>query len=130
MKDFAKNFGLLILALGLAPILIPIGIVTTVIKAIQQRSFRKIIGYLSNSALSVATGIDIVLCTICRDFLNGVMKKPGGYEFGKQGETASRGLGKNKQLNNESDLGRATSNLLNRIDKNHVENAAKPINLP
>lgn len=47
-----------------------------------------------------------------------------GYQFGNYRETISKVLGKNKEKNTLTNFGKLIANILNLIDKNHVENAA------
>lgn len=54
---------------------------------------------------------------------NTLLRKSGGYSFGKQGETISSALGKNKRDNTLSFLGKALCNLLDFIDENHCLDA-------
>lgn len=125
-----KNAGLLLIAILLAAVLFPLGVLTTLAVALSRGSLSKVLGYLSVSALSTALAIDIMGNVMCRDLLNRVMRKREGYPFGGQGETISRVLGKNKAADTLTDLGRALANLLNWMDKRHVEESAKPIYLP
>lgn len=57
--------------------------------------------------------------------LNMVLRKPGGYAFGDYDETISKVLGKNKAMGTLSVVGRLVADILNWIDKDHVEKASK-----
>lgn len=118
------NFLLLLIAIVLAMVFFPVGIIFTTIASINEGTGRKAIGYLSNSAKSIAIAIDILGNTVCADLLNNTMRKAGGYPFGNYRETISRVLGKNKELGTLSKAGTLLSSLLNLIDPNHVEKAA------
>ena len=118
------NFLLLLIALVLAVLFFPVGIVFTLIAATVTGSARKAIGYLSHSALSVALAIDMLGNTVCADLLNNTMRLPGGYSFGNYRETISLVLGKNKERGTLSKAGRWLADILNKIDPNHVERAA------
>ena len=61
----------------------------------------------------------------CAHLFNDTLIKKGGYQFGNPDDTISRVLGKNKSTYTLTKAGRMLADLLNFIDKNHVENAAK-----
>ncbi len=127
LKQFLSRLLLLLSAIVLAVIFFPIGIIVTIINAIREGSFSKFIGYISKSVLSIATAIDTMANTTCRDLLNGWMRKSSGYEFGNYRETISRVIGKNEELNTLTDAGRALNNFLNWIDTGHTKSAAEDI---
>lgn len=56
---------------------------------------------------------------------NFLLIKKNGYKFGYHTETISKVLGKNKMHNTLTILGKCICYVLNKLDKNHVENAAK-----
>lgn len=120
----ATNFLLLFVALVLAALLFPLGILCTLILCILRMSMNKALGYLSNTAFSLALSIDLLANVICRDLFNFFLIHAGGYPFGNNRETISRVLGLNKRLGALTDLGRALANLLDFIDPNHTERAA------
>lgn len=125
MSDKPVNLLLLLVAVVLSVIIFPAAIVYTLTLALLQAKPGKIIGYLSQFALSMSLSIDQLGNTICRDLLNKCLRKPGGYDFGNYQETISRVLGKNKALGTLTSPGRGLSNLLNSIDRDHVERAAQ-----
>ena len=120
----ATNFVLLLVALILAALLFPLGILYTLMRCIVRMSMNKALGYLSNTAFSISLSIDLMGNVICRDLFNFFLIHAGGYPFGNNRETISRVLGLNKRLGALTDLGRALANLLNFIDPNHTERAA------
>lgn len=120
-----KNVILLVVAVVLASVLIPLGVVFTVIQAIRQRSWRKIVGYLDKSAGALALAIDHFGNTVCRDLLNALFIQRGGYGFGNIKETISSALGKNALGNKLTLAGWALVWLLDVIDPGHVEKAIK-----
>ncbi len=124
MRQFITNLSLLLVALVLAILFFPIGVLVTILNAIREGSVSKIAGYLSKSLLSISLSLDTMGNTICRDLLNGWLRKQPGYEFGNYTETISRVLGKNEQTGTLTDAGRGLANLLNFIDKGHTERAA------
>jgi hypothetical protein len=116
---------LLVAAVILARIFFPIGILFTTYRAIRMWLLGKAWGYVSNSALTIATSIDLMGNVVCRDLIELTLTKPDGYKFGRPTETISRVLGKNKAQGTLTDAGRGPANLLNWIEPNHVEGAAK-----
>ncbi len=120
----ALNFILLAVALLLSAVLLPVGVIFTIVRCLQLWSWKKAVGYATAMAFSVAVGLDVLGNVVCRDFFNAVMLQSGGYGFGNQHETISRVLGINKQKQTLTDAGRALANLLNFIDPGHVEKAA------
>lgn len=120
-----KNFLLLVVALALGVVLIPLGVVFTVIQAVRQRSWRKIVGYLDHSAGALALAIDHFGNTLCRDLFNALFLKRGGYGFGNIRETISSALGKNALGDKLTLAGWALVWLLDWIDPNHVMKAIK-----
>jgi len=109
----------------LAGLLIPVGVVFTVVQAIRQRSWRKIVGYLDHSAGALALAIDHFGNTVCRDLFNSLFLKSGGYGFGNIRETISSALGRNAQRGTLSRTGRLLVWILNAIDENHVQKAIR-----
>lgn len=81
--------------------------------------------YVDPIALLVAEGIDRIGNVVCADLFNACLIKKHGYKFGNIKETVSRVLGINKKLGNLSKMGVFFADLLNKIDKNHVEKASK-----
>ena len=118
------NIGLLVVAVALAIVLLPTGLGYTFWWCILVMSPRKAYGYLSNTALAIATAIDILGNVVCRDLLNDTLITPNGYRFGKQGETISSVLGKNKARRTLTKQGQKLTDALNWLDKKHVEKAA------
>jgi hypothetical protein len=127
MRKILGKLGLLVLAVILFVLLAPPGLLYVFWMSLIRLSFRKAVGYLGNIAYSVAEGIDVLGNIVCRDLFNDTLIKPDGYQFGLGGETISSVLGKNKADATLTDLGRALANLLNWLDKNHVEESIDTI---
>ena len=73
--------------------------------------------------INVAVGIDQTGNAVCPRLFNAALRKDNGYPFGNCDETISRVLGMNKQLGTLTVTGKLLCMLLNKIDKNHVENS-------
>ena len=118
-----KNLILLLTALVLSALLLPLGIVFTLVKALCTWNWRKIGGYLANSAGALALAIDHLGNTVCRDLFNSLFLKRGGYGFGNIRETISSALGKNHRQRTLTQAGQWLVWILDVIDPDHVEKA-------
>ena len=117
------SLGLLITAILLSLVLVPLGLLSSLIQCIRLWSWTKAVNYVENILLSVAISIDLMGNVACKDFFNQTMLKRGGHPFGSNYETISKVLGINKSRETLTDFGRALANLLNFVDHNHVEKA-------
>lgn len=120
-----KNLILLTVALALGAVLIPVGIAFTVIQAIRQRSWRKIVGYLDKSAGALALAVDHFGNTVCRDLFNALFIKGNCHDFGNIKETISSVLGRNYRYGTLTRAGKLLVWLLDWIDPDHVIKAIK-----
>lgn len=68
---------------------------------------------------STAIAIDIFANYEYRATWNYTLRKDGGYLFGKQGETISSALGKNKRDTTLTLTGEVLCKILDTLDKNH-----------
>lgn len=118
------NFILLPVALLLAAVCFPVGILFTLIQCIRERSADKALRYLSHTSGQLAVSIDLLGNVVCKDLFNALFIVSGGYGFGVVGETVSSALGKNKHRGTLTKTGRLLTDLLNILDPNHVERAA------
>ena len=126
MRNLLHSLILLIVALALAVVLLPLGILRTLIE-IWFRFFvpgtnsasKKGLWYLGGIFRSVAIGIDQIGNSVCRDLFNRCLITSAGYKFGKVQETISSVLGKNQETWTLTCLGRAVVGVLDWIDKDH-----------
>jgi hypothetical protein len=81
--------------------------------------------YVGSILKTLAIGINQLGNATCSELFNDTLIKKDGYRFGNPDDTISRVLGKNKETNTLTKTGRFFADILNKIDKNHVENAAK-----
>lgn len=68
---------------------------------------------------STAVNIDIFANREFRSSWNKYLITFGGYKFGREGETISSALGKNKKAQTLTNTGRILCNILDFIDKDH-----------
>lgn len=115
------GFILLIIARILSWILFPIGWMYSLI------TFRLKLSRLNEYAFTIALSLDqlgnVVLANIMNDFLI----KSEGYKFGNPDDTISAVLGVNKFKGTLLPAGKAIAYILNKVDPNHVEKAARYI---
>jgi hypothetical protein len=71
--------------------------------------------------LNIAISLDQFGNVVCATLLNMTMLKGDYISFGHEDETISSCLGRNKKRGTLSGMGISLSNLLNKLDENHVE---------
>lgn len=127
MRRLLHSLILLIMALALAVVLLPLGLLRT-IGEIWFRFFtpsgknspsKKGLWYLGGIFRSVAIGIDQIGNSVCRDLFNRCLITSSWYKFGKVQETISSVLGKNQETWTLTLVGRAVVGVLDWIDKDH-----------
>lgn len=111
------NFFLLISALILFVLIAPIAFVYAIVVHILRG--------LSDYFWIIALSIDQTGNAICARMFNDILIKKGGHQFGNPDETISHVLGKNYETNTLYAIGKVVSWLLNKIENNHVQKAAK-----
>lgn len=94
------------------------GIIWGVIRA---GSFARI----NNFFYWIAFSMDQTGNVLCQYLFNDLLITNKGHRFGNPDETVSHVLGKNKLQGTLTRLGKMICGILNLLDKNHVENAAK-----
>jgi 8-oxo-dGTP diphosphatase len=110
---------LALVSLVLSVLLFPLGLAITFFVNLYKRRWRFSFKRLDEQFLSIATSIDASGNVVCKDLLNLIFKKKGGYEFGKRKETISSVLGKNQRDNTLTGLGRLIASILNKIETDH-----------
>lgn len=110
---------LAIVALIMAFVLFPLGLIITFIVNLYKRKWKFSLKRLDDQFLSIATSIDTSGNVVCKDLFNVCLKKKGGYEFGNRKETISSVLGKNKRDGTLTKIGKLVAWILDKIDKNH-----------
>ena len=126
MRNLLHSLILLIVALALAVVLLPLGLLWT-LGEIWFRFFfpswnsasKKGLWYLGGIFRSVAIGIDQIGNSVCRDLFNRCLITSSWYKFGKVQETISSVLGKNQETWTLTLVGRAVVGVLDWIDKDH-----------
>jgi hypothetical protein len=75
--------------------------------------------------LSTATNLDIFANREFRATWNKYLRTEGGYLFGREGETISSALGKNKRDGTLTKTGIVLCNILDFLDENHCINSIR-----
>ena len=79
----------------------------------------------SNYHLKIGISYDQLANTVGAPLFNIILRKKGGYKFGNPDDTISAVLGKLKASGHLTLLGKFFATMLNKIEKDHVEKAAK-----
>lgn len=116
------NIILFIIAVVLSPLLL-IGMVYGLWSLLWKRRFRDAWYRIGDYFYRAAVSIDQLGNAMCCELFNRTLIKEGGYSFGNVDETISSVLGKNKQTNTLSLLGRLLDKLLHILDDNHTLNS-------
>ncbi len=106
------------IAYFLLALLAPLGIIWMLIRVTTWKKF-------NDYFYHIAFSIDQTGNVFCQYLFNDFLIKKGGYQFGNPDETVSYILGRNKALNALTWFGKFICWILDKIQKNHVENAAK-----
>ncbi len=136
MRNLLHSLILLIVALALAVVLLPLGLLRT-IGEIWFRFFtpsgknspsKKGLWYLSSIIRTIAIGLDQIGNSVCRDMLNRLLITSGWYSFGKVQETISSVLGKNQETWTLTCLWAIIVKLLDALDKDHCKDSIQHFN--
>lgn len=135
MRNLLHSLILLLVALTLAVVLLPLGLLRTLIE-IWFRFFvpgtnsasKKGLWYLGGIFRSVAIWIDQIGNSVCRDLFNRCLITSAGYKFGKVQETISSVLGKNQETWTLTCLWAIIVKLLDTLDKNHCKDSIQHFN--
>ena len=136
MLKFLKSLSLLIVALALAVVLLPLGILRTIgeiwfrffIPSGKNSPSKKGLWYLSSIIRTIAIGLDQIGNSVCRDMLNKLLITSGWYSFGKVQETISSVLGKNQETGTLTFFWAMIVKLLDTLDKNHCKDSIQYFN--
>lgn len=110
MKKKCIEIGVFFIAIVLACILFPFGIIYSLVFSSNRSKYFYRIAYC----------IDQLGNIIMSELFNRTLKKPDGYRFGWPDETLSSVLGKNYRDNTLTFMGEKVRTVLDRIDNNHV----------
>ena len=117
---------LYIVALFLAFILTPLGIVFTFVKSFYKNSFKDAIKNLNLQFRTITISIDQYGNVVCKDLFNyTLITKESKYLFGHEDDTISKVIGYNKLNNTLSKTGIVVENILDFLDSNHSLKAIK-----
>lgn len=116
-----KDFFLFILAVSLATVLIPIGVLFAIFYFIFQWDKENAIKYFNRFFKYAAISIDQIGNFACAVLFNILLIKSNErmYRFGKENETISSALGKNVKADNLTILGILLNMVLNLFERNH-----------
>jgi 8-oxo-dGTP diphosphatase len=110
---------LAMVSIFLSALLFPLGLLMTFFINLYKRQWILSFRRLDSQFLSIATSIDASGNVVCKDLFNLILKKKGGYGFGKRKETISSALGKNQRDDTLTGLGRLIASILNKIETDH-----------
>lgn len=113
------GMALALIALIMAFVLYPVGLIITFIINLYKRKWKFSFKRLDDQFLAIATSIDASGNVVCKDLFNMCLIKKGGYEFGNRKETISSALGKNQRDVNLTLAGKAVAFILDKIDTDH-----------
>lgn len=136
MRSLLHSLILLLVALALAVVLLPLGILRTLaeiwfrvfIPSGKNSPSKKGLWYLSSIIRTIAIGLDQIGNSVCRDMLNRLLITSGWYSFGKVQETISSVLGKNQETGTLTFFWAMIVKLLDTLDKNHCKDSIQYFN--
>tara|TARA_R110000796_G_C14410646_1_gene418673 strand:- start:284 stop:637 length:354 start_codon:yes stop_codon:yes gene_type:complete len=108
---------LLIIAVLMSAILFPLGWLYSLFTF--KLSIRKLSGYFKAIAISIDQLGNVVMANL----MNDTLIKNSSHKFGDPDETISMVLGLNKREGSLTDMGVKIADILNKIEKDHVEKA-------
>lgn len=116
-----KNFSLLIAAVVLAPVLIPIGVITAFVFSAWRLDYGMFYKYLTRLFFYTAFCLDKIGNYACAVLFNLTLIKSSekSYRFGKVGETISYSIGKNLIADNLTIAGKCLNSILDFFEKDH-----------
>ena len=112
-----KGFILLLISVIMSIILYPLGWVYSLITF--RGSFKRLGSWWFVMAISIDQLGNVVMSTMFND----ILIKKYGHKFGDEDQTVSMVLGVNKAMGTLTPLGKLIADILNFIDKDHVEKA-------
>lgn len=98
---------------------IPLSVINMAVVLYKNSRVRGFFRVIDSYLYEEAYAIDVFANRSFRTLWNTILKKRGGYSFGKSGETISSALGKNKRDGTLSIAGKLLDWVLNMFDKNH-----------
>lgn len=118
-----KSILLFLTAILLFALFLPFAVVTSIVMLFVKDTRKK----AGPAALfyAIAWSIDLLGNVVFSDLFNIIFIRHGGYRFGEVGETVSSALGVNQINGTLSGAGHRLANLLDRIDPNHCNKAAR-----
>lgn len=117
-----NNLLLLFIAFLLSPLLV-VGMLYAFLSYIFSLRFKKYLNKVSTYFRSCAIAIDQLGNVFCAELFNDLLIKDDSTPFGDEDETISSVLGKNKQNDNLTCVGKLLDTMLNLFEKNHSINS-------
>lgn len=121
MKQLGLSLVLLFVAVTLFVMLYPLGLAFTLLVCIRR--WKGFLAYLADTFFAIALSLDQLGNVVMKDLFNTIFITSDGHRFGSEDETVSSVLGRNKKKKTLRTLGKALADLLNWLDRDHVENA-------
>jgi hypothetical protein len=128
MKQLIQSLILFIVALVLAGVAFPFGILFVLYRTLFHFTKSTPIGYLSYVGFSLAVAIDVVGNVICGPLFNFILlKKVNGSNiyFGNISHTVSLIIGLNYRMCQLSKIGMLLYKVIEKLDPGHFENCIK-----
>lgn len=110
---------LFIIAVSLIALIGPLGLLVTFGYNLLRYGVRYGVKRLNYDLVVIAVAIDQVGNVMCKDLFNLCLIKKNGYRFGRRKETISSVIGKNRQSDTLTFLGKCLDKTLNLFEKNH-----------
>lgn len=110
---------LFVLAVILLALLGPVGLLVTFAYNFIRWNFRYACRRMNYDLVIMAVAMDQVGNVMCKDLFNLCLITKAGYPFGRRKETISSVIGKNRQADTLTFLGKCLDKTLNLFEKNH-----------
>lgn len=123
MKRLINNLFIFIVAILLLSLIGTFGLIYTIFWSLFNINKISFLKYWADLIYTLNVGIDKIGNVLLGEFLNKFAIKNKTYRFGNINDTISKALAKN--LGNLTKLGQFIVNVLEKIDKGHMEKSLK-----
>jgi hypothetical protein len=114
---------LFIASLILTVIAAPVGLIYDIVKLCIGVNLKGFYKRINSLFMTMAVSVDQFGNVVMSEMFNDILIYPTGYKFGKEDETISSVLGKNKLKNTLTETGSWLANFLDKLDPNHSINS-------